>query len=171
MLCWIFSPKQTYGGWSVATTDGLMNALPYIMFDADYYKELNPTADFFSNDEEAITLLNKYLDDPKHRMEMIRKGQQHLRDNRWEDQMVKMNDDIEMITKSLHQTHSPKTKQLVKVIKEEGSISKKDLWKKTGFGGSVKWSRYRRALLEHPNIYDTLDAIPTYNWVETPENQ
>ena len=170
--CVGFSPKQTYAGWSVAvaTTDGLMNALPYIMYNADYYKEINPTADFFSNDDEALALLNKYLDDPDHRMEMIRKGQQHLRENVWEKEMVKMNDDIEMIVRSLHQTHSPKTEQLVKVIKEEGSISKKDLWKRTGFGGSVKWSRYRRALLEHPNIFDTLDAVSSYNWSETAEN-
>jgi glycosyltransferase involved in cell wall biosynthesis len=35
-----FSPKQEYGGWSVATTDGMMNGVPYIMFDDNYYHEL-----------------------------------------------------------------------------------------------------------------------------------
>ena len=40
-----FSPKQKYSGWSVATTDGMMTGCPFIMFDADYYHELNPTAD------------------------------------------------------------------------------------------------------------------------------
>ena len=32
--CVGFSPKQTYGGWSVATTDGMMNGVPYIMYRA-----------------------------------------------------------------------------------------------------------------------------------------
>ena len=56
--CVGFSPKQTYGGWSVATTDGLMNGLPYIMYDDTYYKELNPTADFFTTDDDALLLLD-----------------------------------------------------------------------------------------------------------------
>ena len=45
--CVGFSPKQTYGGWSVATTDGMMNGVPYIMYDEDYYKELCSVSDFF----------------------------------------------------------------------------------------------------------------------------
>ena len=60
--CVGFSPKQTYGGWSVATTDGMMNGVPYIMYNDTYYKELNSSADFFTNDKEALTLLNSYLD-------------------------------------------------------------------------------------------------------------
>ena len=59
--CYVgFSPKQKYGGWSVATTDGMMNGVPYIMYDASYYHELYKTGDFFKDD--AVTLLNKYLD-------------------------------------------------------------------------------------------------------------
>ena len=29
------------------TTDGMMRGVPFIMYDADYYQELNPTADRF----------------------------------------------------------------------------------------------------------------------------
>ena len=46
--CYVgFSPKQKYGGWSVATTDGMMNGVPYIMYNDTYYKELHPQGDFF----------------------------------------------------------------------------------------------------------------------------
>ena len=65
--CVGFSPKQKYGGWSVATTDGMMNGVPYIMFDEKYYQELCPEADFFNSDDKAVELLNKYLDDKKYR--------------------------------------------------------------------------------------------------------
>ena len=36
------------------TTDGLMNGLPYIMYDDTYYKELNPC--FFTTDDDALLL-------------------------------------------------------------------------------------------------------------------
>ena len=33
--CYVgFSPNQKYGGWSVATTDGMMNGVPYVMYNA-----------------------------------------------------------------------------------------------------------------------------------------
>ena len=65
--CVGFSPKQKYGGWSVATTDGMMNGVPYVMFDDTYYKELCVNADFFQTDSEAVNLLNQYLDDKTYR--------------------------------------------------------------------------------------------------------
>ena len=64
-----FSPKQKYGGWSVAMTDGMMNGVPYIMFDDTYYHELNAKGDFFKDDHEALMLMNNYLDDPQFRNE------------------------------------------------------------------------------------------------------
>ena len=41
-----FSPKQVYGGWSVSTTDGIMNGCPYIMYDADYYQRTKSNCRF-----------------------------------------------------------------------------------------------------------------------------
>ena len=164
--CVGFSPKQTYAGWSVATMDGLMNACPFVMHDADYYRELNPTADFFSTKDEAEDLLNLYLSNPEHRMEMIRKGQQHLREHLWEDEMLRMGGDIHGIMKAYHQTHSAITDKLIARIKQEGCITKKDLWKTLKWGRSRKWTSYRRALLAHPHIYDTMDEFHTNNWSE-----
>ena len=57
--CYVgFSPKQSYGGWSVSTTDGMMNGVPYIMYDDTYYKELNEMGDFFKDDYTALLLLS-----------------------------------------------------------------------------------------------------------------
>ena len=95
-----YSPKQEYAGWSVATTDGIMNGTPYIMYDALYYKELNPTADFFKTNEEAIKLLNLYLDDDGHRHEQSIMGLMHCIDNliyEYEDDMQQMLDYFDKI--------------------------------------------------------------------------
>ena len=40
----------------------MMNGVPYILYNDTYYKELNSNADFFNTDEEALMLLNMYLD-------------------------------------------------------------------------------------------------------------
>ena len=69
-----------------------MNGCPYIMYDADYYQELNPTADFFTENSTAVNL---------------------------------------------------------------------------GWGRGIKFGTYRRALLNHENIYDTIDSTPYYCWIDT----
>ena len=76
-----FSPKQKYGGWSVAMTDGMMNGVPYIMYDDTYYHELNAKGDFFKNDDEALMLMNTYLDNPDFRNEQAEQALDCIREN------------------------------------------------------------------------------------------
>ena len=33
-----------------------------------------------------------------------------------------------------------------------------------GWGRGIKWTPYRRALMNHPNIYDVMDQQPMYYW-------
>lgn len=75
------SPKQVYRGWSVSTTDGLMNGCPYVMYDDLYYHELWNEAENFGNEGRLISLLNKYLDNENHRNEMAQRGLNHIRNN------------------------------------------------------------------------------------------
>ena len=91
--CYVgFSPKQKYGGWSVATTDGMMNGVPYIMYNDTYYKELHPQGDFFDNDRDALMLLNTYLDDPRYRNEEAEKALDCIQTSLiYKDKIVEMN--------------------------------------------------------------------------------
>jgi len=163
-----FAPKQKYGGWSVAATDGLMNGCPYIFFDGSYYHELQDNAEFFKTDYEALTLLNTYLDNPDHRDDQSKIAQQSLRDNLlYKNEMTKMVDNINTIVDGTHKMgQSEKLEELINIIKEHGSITKIELFSKMGWGRGIKWTPYRRALLSHPNIYDTMSVEPTYNWKE-----
>ena len=128
-----FSPKQKYGGWSVSTTDGMMNGVPYIMYDADYYHELHDKASFFSDDNDALMMMNTYLDDLPFRNEEAEYALEHIRDNLiYKDKMVDMNEYMnDLLSKQKVMGDSEKFKEIVEFIKTNKQVGKKDLmdWK------------------------------------------
>jgi glycosyltransferase involved in cell wall biosynthesis len=165
--CYIgFSPKQKYGGWSVAMTDGMMNGVPYIMYDDTYYHELNAKGDFFKNDHEALMLMNTYLDDPKYRNEQAEQALDCIRENLiYKDKIVEMNEYMnDLLSRQKVMGDSDKLKEIIEFIKKSGSVTKKEMMNFVGWGRGIKWTPYRRALMNHPNIYDVMDEYPVYTW-------
>jgi len=162
------SPKQKYGGWSVSTTDGMMNGCPYVMYDELYYKELYPEADFFSNNQELLNLLNSYLDDPSTRNIKAAKCLNYTRDNlQYKTQIQNMSVYIDYLYDGIRSVNSKVVDNLVEIIKSHGSITKKELFEfNIGWGRGIKFTPYRKALMSHPNIYDAVGKYPTYTWVE-----
>jgi glycosyltransferase involved in cell wall biosynthesis len=163
-----FSPKQKYGGWSVAMTDGMMNGVPYIMYDDTYYHELNDNGDFFKDDHEALLLMNTYLDDPKYRNEQAEQAIDCIRENLiYKNKIVEMNDYMNvLLSRQKVMGDSDKLKEIIELIRK-GATSKKHIMDYLGWGRGIKWTPYRRALMNHPNIYDVMDEYPTYVWIDT----
>lgn len=164
--CYIgFSPKQKYGGWSVSTTDGMMNGVPYIMYNDTYYHELHPRGDFFNNDYEAVMMLNVYLDDPRYRNEEAEKALDCINSSLiYKDKIVKMNDYMnDLLSRQKVMGDSDKLKEIIDFIKK-GPVTKKEIMEFVGWGRGIKWTPYRRALMKHPNIFDTMDEYPKYVW-------
>ena len=143
-----------------------MNGCPFIMYDADYYKELNPTADFFTTDDEAITLLNKYLDDESYRNEKATESFNYVSENLlYEHSIGKLSKDIDnIIDKTYSINHSEKLTNMIDYIRENKIVTKADIIEKTGWGRGIKFSPYRKALMDHPNIFDKMGMIPYYIW-------
>ena len=171
-----FSPKQKYGGWSVAMTDGMMNGVPYIMYDDTYYHELNLAGEFFKNDHEALMLMNTYLDDPKYRNEQAEQALDCIRENLiYKNKIVEMNDymndllDRQKSMRAANILSDRKTDRLSEIIEliRKGATTKKHIMDYLGWGRGIKWTPYRRALMNHPNIYDVIDEYPTYVWIDT----
>jgi glycosyltransferase involved in cell wall biosynthesis len=162
------SPKQKYGGWSVATTDGLMNGTPYIMYDELYYKELQSDAEFFKSNQQAIDLLNKHLDDNDHRNKMGDGALDWMRDNLvFKKGMGEMSDYIDDLVDRLPKLkNSKKIDDIKQIVRESNGITKEEIIKKLRWGGGITWTPYRRILMDDPNIYDESDSIPTYHWIE-----
>jgi len=163
-----FSPKQKYGGWSVSTTDGMMNGVPYIMYNAGYYHELYEDGDFFNNDEEALTFLNLFLDDPEYRKQAACEAVSWIQNNLiYKDKMVVMNDYMnDLLSKQKVMGDSEKFQEIVQYIRDKGEVSKVELHGWLNWGRGIKWSPYRRALMNHPNIYDVDSGDPKYIWKE-----
>lgn len=173
-----FSPKQKYGGWSVATTDGMMNGVPYIMFDDTYYKELCSEADFFKTDDEALALFNKYLDDQKYRNNRARTYLRYTKKHLiYKDTVKAMSDYIDELVMGLPKivgSHLNEDQDvfddLYRLIRNAGKrkrpvgISKEALWKTRGWGRGIKWTQYRQRLLSHGAIYDVYDETPQYRF-------
>jgi len=163
--CYVgFSPKQSYGGWSVSTTDGMMNGVPYIMYDDTYYHELNEMGDFFEDDHTALQLLNTYLDDPEYRNEEASKALDWMRNKLvYKYKMIEMSmyiDRLVIETRAVKDTD--RFKEIVEWIKTAGKLSKGDIIDRLGWGRGITWTPYRRALMNHPNIFDTNDSTPYY---------
>lgn len=166
--CVGFSPKQKYGGWSVATTDGMMNGVPYIMYNEDYYKELYNDADFFSTDTQAMSLLNKYLNNTEYRNEQAKKSLNHIKKNLvYRNKIVEMNDYMnELLSSQKEIKDSQKLYEIIDWIKTSKSVSKSEILDNLNWGRGIKWTPYRRALMKHSNIYDVNSEEPTYKWKE-----
>ena len=160
-----FSPKQKYGGWSVATTDGMMNGVPYIMYDDTYYKELYPHGDFFENDHEALMLLNTYLDDPKYRNEEAQKALDYMSSSMvYKNEIINMSEYMDdLLNRQKVMSDTDKLKEIIEFIKK-GAATKQQIMDYLGWGRGIKWSPYRRALMNHPNIFDVMDEYPMYIW-------
>lgn len=167
--CYIgYSPKQTYGGWSVATTDGMMNGVPYLMYDADYYRELWNEGAFIKNDNELIDKLNFYLDNEDQRNKLANQSLQYIKTKLvFKNEIEQMSNYInELYNKLPIVKKSEKIKEVISWIKKEGSLSKQEIINRLGWGVGIKWTQYRHTLLTNPNIYDTMNKNPIYNWVE-----
>lgn len=165
--CYVgFSPKQKYGGWSVATTDGMMNGVPYIMYDASYYHELYKTGDFFKDD--AVTLLNKYLDNLEYRNEEASKALNWMNNHlTYKDKIIEMNIYMnDLLSKQKIMGDSEKFNEIVQYIRDRGSVKKIEMMDWLNWGRGIKWSPYRLALMKHPNIYDINNSEPIYYWKE-----
>jgi hypothetical protein len=81
--------------------------------------------------------------------------------------MSKMVNNINTIISETHAMgESEKLEEMIDLIRMHKSITKSELHSIMGWGRGIKWTPYRRALLSHPNIYDTMSVDPTYNWKE-----
>ena len=144
----------------------MMNGVPYIMYDDTYYHELNAKGDFFKNDHEALMLMNTYLDDPKYRNEQAEQALDCIRENLiYKDKIVEMNEYMnDLLSRQKVMGDSDKLKEIIEFIKKSGSVTKKEMMNFVGWGRGIKWTPYRRALMNHPNIYDVMDEYPVYTW-------
>ena len=165
-LCKVgFAPKQEHGGWSVAAVDGLMNGCPYVFYDASYYRELYPNADFFKNNKEALVLLNKYLDDVEYRNIKATEALQFVqKELTYEKEIEKISLAIDSCCIELldERKNSSLIDKFIDVVKHRGIISKKQLLKELKLGPRINFTSIKRNVLARSNVFEVLSDEPNY---------
>ena len=53
---------------------------------------------------------------------------------------------------------------MIDYIRENKIVTKADIIEKTGWGRGIKFSPYRKALMDHPHIFDKMGMLPHYIW-------
>ena len=92
----------------------------------------------------------------------------HIKDNLvYKDEVIKMSKYIDSLVDKLPKVgNSEKLKEMIEWIRDEKSISKKNLIERLNWGVGIKFTQYRRSLLTNPNIFDTISENPEYCWKE-----
>jgi len=160
------APRQTYAGWSLSATDGLMNGCPFVFYNADYYKELHPTADVFNDWSSALKLLHRYLDDESYRNDRATEALAQARRLDTESRMESLSEYITALSNSVAVRHSNTSGQIAHLIRARKSMTKASIIKELQWGRGISWTPYRRALLSNPNIFDTTGRNAIYQWVD-----
>ena len=119
-------------------TDGMMNGMPYIMYDGEYYRELWNEGHFVSTDDETIGAFNRYLDDVDFRNTQSTKGIEHLKTNLiYKDKMIEMSDYMDSLLSSVRVVgDTPALQKIIDFIKRKKKITKADIMK-----WESKWGR------------------------------
>ena len=92
----------------------------------------------------------------------------HIKDELvYKDEMTSMSGYINtLVCKTKQMKFSKKLNEIIEFIKENGSVTKKEVMGYLGWGRGIKFTPYRRALMCHSNIYDVNGSTPKYVWKE-----
>ena len=132
-----------------------MCGVPYIQFDADYYRELNDGADFYKDRKELIKLLNKYLNQKSYRNKMSKQTMDNLVSNvNLEKKIKSVSTKIDSVLKRVKVPKGDKVGRLINMVKDNGRITQHKLFsQKFGkIGGQLKFDGYRKGILEDAEI-------------------
>ncbi len=153
------SPRQKYGHWSASTADGLLNGVPYIMFDAGYYRDLNPNADFYRNQTGLLELANLYLDDEDYRNNKVHDSLKPVFNNLiLKENTQTFSDKINELYSSHRSMKNEITRDMIRLIKMERRITQRELMKKLArrwdWDKNIKFNGYRKSILADRSIYE-----------------
>jgi len=146
--------KQKYEGWAVSATDGMSVGVPYMFSDDGSYHELADDAGIYYKDsDEFLTLMNKVLDDENFRNEYSEKSLQRFENSKWDKQILKINDMFQTAIDSLQESKETDSyKQILKIIKDKKSVTKRDITDELGWGIRIAFNSYRNRLRNEKDI-------------------
>ncbi len=145
---------QKYSAWSIATTDGLSQGVPYILPNNFCYPEMvgSNYPLLYSGKEQFKNILNSVLDDDSKLKEAKIYLKPLIKDLLWDSRVMnwfngwKFLDNLPKIKKS------ESYDRIVKYIKTKKSVSKSDILKHMNWGFRIPFNGYRNLLREEEGI-------------------
>ena len=128
--------------------------MPFIYEDGDETKELfgeNLNDCAYKTKEEFIKLLNQFLDNKKFRQKQARLSIQRAKEMAWSKMIIPFSEQIDNAYDKLRSPGKKSTKkdELLEFVKSEKLLTKPQILKWLGWGVGIKFSPYRKYLLDN----------------------
>lgn len=147
---------KSYSAWSMSITDAIACHLPVLAPDKYCFPEMFPSSYpyLFSSPSDFKSKLISLITNPPSN-ELIQSIHHH---HDWNNRIQSWIDFLEPSNSTLN---TAKSQQILSMIKQNKTISKRQLLNDINFGGMIKWTPYRNFLLSN-NITEPYSKTTTY---------
>jgi glycosyltransferase involved in cell wall biosynthesis len=154
---------EKYSAWSIATTDGLSQGVPYLLpNDLCYPEMLGDYPLFYKGREDFKSKLNNLLDRTEETEKAVNWLKPRFSDFLWESRVAHWFNEWKVLNELPTVKRTEKYKEIVKFIKRKRSVTKAEIKKHMNWGVGIGFSRYRNLLRLEKGIKFTKD---TYEFV------
>ena len=144
---------KTYSAWSISTTDGLSQGVPYVLPNKLCYPEMvGKDYPLLYNEKDFLSTIKNMLDNPNVREEANSYLAPKLPDFKWSGRVLRWFDDWKQIEDLRVIKDTEAYQRILEFINRRKSVSKKDILEHLGWGVRVGWSSYRNRLRTEPTI-------------------
>ena len=144
---------KTYSAWSISTTDGLSQGVPYILPNKLCYPEMvGKDYPLLYDEKDFLSVIKNMLDNPNAREKANSYLEPKLPDFKWSGRVLKWFNNWEQIEDLRVIKDTEAYQRILEFIHRRKSVSKKDILEHLGWGVRVGWSSYRNRLRTEPTI-------------------
>ena len=145
---------KTYSAWSISTTDGLSQGVPYVLPNKLCYPEMvgKEYPLLYEGEKGFISTIEYMLDNPKAREEANTYLKPMLPDFKWSGRVLKWFDSWNQIEDLKVMKDTEAYQRILDFIRRRKSVSKKEIIEHLTWGVRIKWTPYRNRLRNEKNI-------------------
>ena len=145
---------ENYSAWSISTTDGLSQGVPYLVPSKLCYPEMVPHNYllYYNGREEFKKKLELALDEPKILKTSKESIQSFIPNMIWGNAVYEWFDNWKFLTHLPAVQRTESYEKIVAFIKNRGNVSKNDILEHMGWGVRIGFSNYRNLLRKEPGI-------------------
>jgi len=150
---------QKYSAWSISTTDGLSQGVPYVLPNGMCYPEMvgDEYPLLYNGANEFKSVIEGMLDNPYLRDTANAYLEPKLEGFRWSERVLQWFDGWKHLEELKPMSDTDSYKRILDFIHTKKSVSKKDILEYLNWGVRISFSEYRNRLRNEPTIKFTKD--------------